>query len=163
MGGGLAFFCTTLMEPDGDMEMLEKGFAAMNAEIDEEAEERRGGAGHIGKMVFSAGPEFLQIVCNVPADLQVAKEVNGNMRKAMNAAEWVQYVLGKFTKECPGLKADGDAGYAKASIPKKEGFFPLKIKDDAMGAAYELIRSNNCIELKDSSDGVVYGDFADDY
>merc|ERR1711918_3729 len=150
MGGGLAFFCTTLMEPDGDMEMLEKGFAGMNAEIDEEAEERRGGAGHIGKMVFSAGPEYLQIVCNVPADLQADKEVNGNMRKAMDAKVWVQHVLSKFTKEAPGLTADGDASYAKASIPKNQdiGFFPLKIKDDAMGAAYDLLRSNNCIELK---------------
>merc|ERR1712072_1192333 len=100
------------------MEMLEKGFAGMNAEIDEEAEERRGGAGHIGKMIFSAGPEFLQLVCNVPADLQVEKEVNGNMRKGMNATKWVQYVLDKFSKECPGLKASGDAATPPPPSPR---------------------------------------------
>merc|ERR1711998_36189 len=166
--GGLAFFCTTLMEPDGDLEMTESGFAAMNAEIDESAEERRGGAGHLGKMIFSAGPEFLQIACNVPKELQADKEVNGKMRKAMNAKTWVEYVLAKFAKEAPGLKVNGGASadYATASIPKNQdiGFFPLKIKDDAMGFAYELLRNNNCIELSESSDeGVVYGDFEDDY
>jgi len=166
--GGLAFFCTTLFEPDGDLELLEKGFAGMNAEIDEEAEERRGGAGNLGKMVFSAGPEFLQIVCNVPVELQEDKEVNGLMRKAMNAKVWVEYVLSKFAKESPGLVCGegSDISYAKASIPKNQdiGFFPLKIKDDAMSFAYELLRNNNCIQLNDSSDeGVCHGDFVDDY
>ena len=64
--GGLAFFCTTLMEPDGDMADLELAFAAMNAKPPEDPEEeRRGGAGHVGKMVFSAGVDNLQIVCNM--------------------------------------------------------------------------------------------------
>jgi len=166
--GGLAFFCSTLMEPDGDMAMTEAAFAAMNAPIDEEAEERRGGAGHLGKMMFSAGPEFLQIVCNVPAELQVEKDVNGLLRKGMDAKVWVEYVLAKFAKESPGLVvAEGsDVNFAKASVPKNQdiGFFPLKIKDDAMSAAYELLRANNCIQLNDSSDeGVCHGDFVDDY
>merc|ERR1712054_740891 len=57
--GGMAFFCTQLDEPDGDMDLLEKGFAAMNAEPDPTEEERRGGAGKVGKVVFSAGPSAL--------------------------------------------------------------------------------------------------------
>merc|ERR1711968_335948 len=36
--GGLAFFCTTLMEPDGDMADLELAFAAMNAKPPEDPE-----------------------------------------------------------------------------------------------------------------------------
>ena len=118
-------------------------------------------------MIFSAGAESLQIVCNVPKELQDDKDVNGKLRKAMNAKVWVEYVLAKFAKEAPGLKVnDGaNAGYTTASVPKNQdiGFFPLKIKDDAMSAAYELLRANNCIELSDSSEGVVYGDFKDDY
>jgi len=163
--GGLAFFCTTLMEPDGDMADLELAFAAMNAKPPEDPEEeRRGGAGHVGKMVFSAGVDNLQIVCNMPEDLQVDKEMDdGKTRKAMFADKWVQHVLDNFAKESPGLKAEGDANFAKASIPAKKdiGFFPLKFKDDAMSFAYGLLRTNNCFKDDASSEGKVYGDFED--
>lgn len=163
--GGLAFFCTTLMEPDGDMADLEMAFAAMNAKPPEDPEEeRRGGAGHVGKMVFSAGVDNLQIVCNMPEDLQVDKAMeDGPTRKAMFADKWVQHVLDNFAKECPGLKASGDKNFAKGTIPanKDLGFFPLKFKDDAMSFAYGLLRQNNCFKDDASSEGKVYGDFED--
>ena len=86
----------------------------------------------------------------------------------MHATEWVQYVLDKFAKESPGLKvmAGSDAGFACAQIPanKDIGFFPLKIDADALSYAYELLRAKNCVSLNDSSsEGVVHGDFEDDY
>merc|ERR1711934_474584 len=69
--GGMAFFCTMLKEPEGNLEELVMGFEAMNAIPDPNPdEERRGGAGGVGKVVFSAGAEFLSIVCNVPEELQ---------------------------------------------------------------------------------------------
>jgi len=156
--GGLAFFCTTLSEPDGDMELLEKSFAAMNAIPDPDPEEeRRGGAGGVGKMCFSAGVEFLQIVANVPEELQEDKDIDGVTRKAMDAKEWIQHVLDKFAKESPGLEAEGNASFAKASVPanKDLGFFPLKIKDDAMSFAYGKLRENNCFKDDASSDGPI--------
>merc|ERR1712146_215007 len=168
--GGLAFFCTTLMEPDGDMELLEKAFAAMNAEPDPDPEqERRGGAGGVGKMVFSAGVTGLAIVCNVPKELQADKEMqDAPTREAMFADKWVEEVLGKFAKEAPGLKvAEGSsADFAKAIIPANPdiGFFPLKFKDDAMSAAYNVLQTKHCFNASDSSDGVCHGDFeCDDY
>jgi len=167
--GGLAFFCTTLMEPDGDMELIEKGFAAMNAEPNPDPEEeRRGGAGGVGKMVFSAGVERLAIAVNVPEALQQDKQMDGYVRKAMHAEKWVQQVLDSFEKDAPGLKpeAGANASFALAQVPanKDKGFFPLKFKDDAMSKAYDVLTKNGCIQLSDSSEGVCHGDFAgDDY
>ena len=88
---------------------------------------------------------------------------DGKTRKAMFADKWVQHVLDNFAKESPGLKAEGDANFAKASIPAKKdiGFFPLKFKDDAMSFAYGLLRTNNCFKDDASSEGKVYGDFED--
>jgi hypothetical protein len=43
----------------------------MNVEVDEAAEERKGGAGHLGKMLLSAGDKQVAIVCHVPKALQV--------------------------------------------------------------------------------------------
>merc|ERR1712083_1256854 len=46
--GGLGFFCTSVDEPDGDLELLEECMKAMNAKSDPTEEERKGGSGHIG-------------------------------------------------------------------------------------------------------------------
>merc|ERR1712014_513772 len=64
--GGLQFFCTSVEEPDGDTELLLESVNAMNAKSDPTEEERKGGSGHIGKMVFSAGMAQLAIVAYVP-------------------------------------------------------------------------------------------------
>ena len=54
--GGLEFFCTTIESPDGDVELLLLAMTAMNAPADpDNAEERKGCSGHVGKMIFSAG------------------------------------------------------------------------------------------------------------
>merc|ERR1719488_199777 len=64
--GGLQFFCTQVDEPDGDLELLVESMKAMNAKCDPAEEERKGGSGHIGKMIFSAGVEQLALVAYVP-------------------------------------------------------------------------------------------------
>jgi len=167
--GGLAFFCTTLMEPDGDLEALEKGFAAMNAIPDPDPEqERRGGAGGVGKMVFSAGPQGLAVVCNVPDELQQDKEMqDAPARKAMYADKWVQAVIARFEKEAGKLTVEegSNDSFAKAFIPAnpEKGFFALKFKDDCMSYAYEVLSQHNAMPAADSSPGACIGDFEDDY
>merc|ERR1712110_1397323 len=59
--GGLQFFCTAVEFPNGDLEMLEESMNAMNAKSDPTEEERKGGSGHIGKMIFSAGDNQLAV------------------------------------------------------------------------------------------------------
>merc|ERR1712137_979231 len=60
--GGLQFFCTQVECPDGDLDLLVESMTAMNAKSDPTEEERKGGSGHIGKMIFSAGVEQLAVV-----------------------------------------------------------------------------------------------------
>merc|ERR1712167_25191 len=64
--GGLQFFCTSVDEPEGDVDLLVECVNAMNAKSDPTEEERKGGSGHIGKMVFSAGIAQLAIEAYVP-------------------------------------------------------------------------------------------------
>merc|ERR1711963_585488 len=66
----LQFFCTSVELPEGDMEMLVASMNAMNEKSDPTEEERKGGSGHIGKMVFSAGAEQLAVVAYVPKEKQ---------------------------------------------------------------------------------------------
>merc|ERR1712222_213773 len=82
--GGLQFFCTSVDEPDGDMEFMDECMTAMNAKVDPTEEERKGGSGHIGKMLFSAGSEQLAVVAYVPKDKQ----------SELSCEEWLKTVLG---------------------------------------------------------------------
>ena len=66
--GGLEFFCTKVDEPNGDIELLQKSVEAMNAKVDENEEERKGGSGEIGKMIFSSNDNVLAVVAYVPAE-----------------------------------------------------------------------------------------------
>merc|ERR1712159_951812 len=83
MGGGLKYFCTSVEEPEGDLDMLAECMKAMNAKSDPTEEERKGGSGHIGKMIFSAGTDQLAIAAYVPE----AKQGD------LNCEEWLKTVL----------------------------------------------------------------------
>merc|ERR1712070_1235499 len=66
--GGLQFFCTTLLEPAGDVDLLYESMRAMNAKSDPSEEERKGGSGRIGKMIISKdqGDSVLALVAYYP-------------------------------------------------------------------------------------------------
>merc|ERR1719210_405884 len=92
--GGLQFFCTSVEVPEGDVSLLMECTKAMNAKSDPTEEERKGGSGHIGKMVFTAGTEQLGILAYVPED----------KRGDLSCQEWLEKVVslppgGKVVKE----------------------------------------------------------------
>lgn len=79
----------------------------MNAEVDESAEERKGGAAALGKMLLSAGDKALAVVCQVPKALQEAHE-------SFSIKDWVARVVeatgGKVTEEGDEVRALGGRG-----------------------------------------------------
>merc|ERR1712050_63243 len=81
--GGLQFFCTAVDLPEGDLDMLVESMTAMNAKSDPTEEERKGGSGHIGKMIFSCGADQLAVVAYVPED----------KRGELDCGEWLKKVL----------------------------------------------------------------------
>lgn len=60
-----SFLCV-LFRVLGDVELLIKCVEAMNAPCDDAEEERKGGAGDIGKMIFSINDDRVAIVAHVP-------------------------------------------------------------------------------------------------
>merc|ERR1719345_402618 len=84
--GGLQFFCTKVDEPEGDVDLLVLSVNAMNEKSDPTEEERKGGSGNIGKMVFSAGVEQLAIVAYLPEAKQ----------SEMVCEEWLQKVVSLY-------------------------------------------------------------------
>lgn len=147
--GGLAFFCTSVDEPDGDLELLDMCMTAMNAESDPTEEERKGGSGRIGKMIFSAGTDQLAIIAYVP------KEKKGEC----DAREWLKKVLdlhgGTMDKKSTDLYATGTV-----KADQEKGKFPLKLKDPSITEAITYLKSKGLFPDKDDSDDdeFVFGD-----
>jgi len=147
--GGLQFFCTSVDEPDGDMELLEKSVQAMNEKSDPTEEERKGGSGNIGKMVFSAGVDQLALVAYVP------EAKHGEL----SCEEWLQKVVSLH----PGGKVvtPGKA-YSVGIIPANsdKGVFPLKIREGLILEANNFLRKKGLFpeDNDDSDDDMVFGD-----
>lgn len=146
--GGLQFFCTSVDEPEGDTEMLVECMKAMNAESDPTQEERKGGSGHIGKMIFSAGTEHLAICAYVPEAKQ----------GELSCEEWLQTVLSSFSGEMESKAKDVCLGKVKADADK--GIFPLKIREPMILEANNFLRKKGLFPEDDGSDDdeMVFGD-----
>ncbi|CAJ1341768.1 unnamed protein product [Effrenium voratum] len=143
------FFCTSVDEPQGDVELLVKCVEAMNAKSDPSEEERKGGSGRIGKMVFSAGTEQLAVLAYVPED----------KRSDLNCEEWLEAVL----KTQPGysmLSKGKDVSTGAIATNADKGVFPLKIREGLILEANNFLRKKGLFPEDDGDDDdeFVFGD-----
>merc|ERR1712083_1248212 len=145
--GGLQFFCTSMDLPEGDLEMLVESMKAMNAKSDPSEEERKGGSGHIGKMIFSAGSEQLAVAAYVPDEKQ----------GEISCEEWLKVVLKLQGGEVVSTGKSLCTGVVKANSDKN--IFPLKIREPMIMEANNFLRKKGLFpEDKDDSDELVFGD-----
>lgn len=147
--GGLQFFCTSVDEPQGDLALLEECAKAMNAKSDPTEEERKGGSGHIGKMIFSAGTEQLAICAYVPESKQ----------GELSCEEWLQKVLDLF----PGGKlttAGKEYSMGFIATDGEKNIFPLKIREGLILEANNFLRKKGLFpeDNSDDDDEMVFGD-----
>lgn len=146
--GGLQFFCTSVDEPEGDLELLQETMKAMNAKPIPGEEERKGCSGHIGKMIFSCGVDQLAVIAYVPED----------KIEALECKDWLQTVLnlfgGEILSNTPGLCT----GVVKANSNK--GVFPLKIREPMILEANNYLRKKKLFpeDNSDDDDEMVFGD-----
>jgi len=145
--GGLQFFCTSVDLPQGDLDLLVESMKAMNIKSDPTEEERKGGSGHIGKMIFSAGTEQLAVVAYVPEEKQ----------KDLSCSEWIKAVLGSQGGKVKSESKDVCAGFVTTNSDK--GIFPLKIREPMILEANNFLRKKGLFPEDDSDDDeMVFGD-----
>merc|ERR1711959_542236 len=146
--GGLQFFCTSVELPDGDLDLLKTSVEAMNEKSDPTEEERKGGSGAIGKMVFSAGTEQLAVLAYVPEE-----KLGGDLV----CEEWLKTVLGNFQGTVTEVGKSICLGVVKANSDK--GVFPLKIREPMILEANNYLRKLKLFPEDDGdSEEMVFGD-----
>merc|ERR1711972_479172 len=146
--GGLQFFCTSVDLPEGDLDLLVESMKAMNAKSDPTEEERKGGSGHIGKTIFSAGAEQLAVVAYVPE----AKQGD------LSCEEWLKTVLGTQNGEV--ISAGKDVSTGRVLTNSDKNVFPLKIREPMILEANNFLRKKGLFpdDKDDDDDDYVFGD-----
>lgn len=151
--GGVQYFNMAMETPEGDMELLEKVLEGLNAPVDEAAEERKGGAGDIGKFIHSAGESVLVSICHVPKELSDAK--------ALTAQEWVDEVV-KALPKAVVTKVSDEVFKIVTPADTDNNVFPLKVRDAAIDIGFKLLKTKGLVpsNADDSDDDVNYAEAA---
>jgi len=151
--GGLQFFCTTMLEPGGDVDWLYESMRAMNEKSDPAEEERKGGSGRIGKMLISTDQANTKVA--LVAYCPPAK--HGELK----ADQWMKDIIAALG----GSESDflfGDAFTAKAEIKNDpdKGLFVLKLKDNAITESINHLKAKGLFpdKIEDSDDDFIWGD-----
>ena len=131
---------------DGSLELLEHALNRANAEVAPDAEERKGGAGDLGKALLSAGKDQLAVICHVP---KARHEV-------LKPKEWVEAILGKFEPEIVEEAEEVVKAIVKADKEKER--FPLKIRDEAINLGYSMLLEKGLVGADDSDDDGIDGE-----
>jgi len=138
--GGIKFFCVTMEKCLGEMEAVKLAMEGMNKEVDEAGDDRKGGAGNLGKMLLSADTDRVAVYAHVPAEL----------KDQLDIKEWVaESVKGMgpvFVEE-----SDEFIGVELPLDTSKE-LFPLKMRDLAINQGFAYLKSKSLVLDESSSD-----------
>jgi len=146
--GGVSYFHVSIDFSNADFELLQITMDAMNKPCPEDADERRGGAEDIGKVLLSYNDERLAFYMHVPDCLK---------EKGCNIDEW-------FDAMCTGYKAEklsGDKSFIQAIIPADpdNNVYPIKVKDDMINKGYQHLASKQLVMPdEEDDDEIVFGD-----
>jgi len=153
--GGLQFFCTSVDAPQGDVELMTLCLEAMNEKSDPTEEERKGGSGAIGKMIFSAGTDQLAVAAYVP-DAPL-KDLEGNPATLVTE-DWLKAVLVLFGGKVVSTSKTVCVGTVQADGDKN--IFPLKIREPMILEANNFLRKKKLFPEDTGSDDdeMVFGD-----
>eukprot|EP00049_Salpingoeca_infusionum_P005646 m.94864 g.94864 ORF g.94864 m.94864 type:complete len:181 (+) comp13032_c0_seq1:498-1040(+) len=144
---GCKFFHVTLENCIGSVELVEKAMEGANREVEEGAEDRKGGAGEVAKMLLSAGDEQLVAYCHVPESLKEQCNIN----------EWVDRVVANMG-EVEYLEKTETMIKFVAKKNKELGQFPLKMRDEAINFGYAFLKEKMLVPDDDSDDDGLDGD-----
>merc|ERR1719482_11276 len=150
--GGIEYFTTVVDTPEGDPRLVEIVCQEMNADIDPQAEETKGGSKHVAKCVLSSSDKQLAICCYVPK----------SKTDKLLASAWLDAIFKSFGGY--GDLLEGSEPRKAVGICKQDGEkgkFPVKMRDEAIGASIAFLRSKGLFPEgndDDDSDEMVFGD-----
>lgn len=145
--GGVSFFHVSLDQALGNLELLRHSLAGFNKPVDKDAEDRKGGAGGIGKFLFTYNDEKLLFLCHVPKELHEKASV----------AEWFE--IGLKVSGGKVIAKEDDVMIGEMAADPDNHKYPIKIRDEIIQQGYAWLRDKQLVlEDEEDDDEFVYGD-----
>jgi len=143
--GGVSFFHLALENAEGEVQLVKATMDAANAEVDEKAEDRKGGAGGIAKMLLSAGDKQVVIMVHVPTALQ----------DKVKPKEWLDRVTAAMTDDIEIVEETPEiiTAIAKGNPAKEK--YPLKMRDAGINAGFVMLHEKQLVPEDDDDDEYV--------
>lgn len=153
--GGVKFFSVAVESALGHWELMDAILEGMNKEVDPNAEDRKGGAGDIGKSLLFADEKVLLIINHVPKNL--AEEISQD--------EWFSAMIDSVGAKLVGEKTElpddgGTVLKAELLADQDSEKFPLKERDVAIARSFEYLVSKGLVRPDESDDDENYAEMA---
>lgn len=153
--GGVKFFSVAVESANGKWELMDAILEGMNKEVDPNAEDRKGGAGDIGKSLLFADENVLLILNHLPKALS----------DEISQEDWFAAIADSVGAKRVGEKVDlpndgGSVLKAELSADQDNEKFPLKDRDVAIARSFEYLVSKGLVRPDESSDDENYAELA---
>lgn len=152
--GGVAHFHLTVDSPEGDVGLLKDVLTGMNKIVDENADDRKGGAGHIAKTILTYTDDQVVFISHVPNE----------RKEKLSCKEWAEFLItsmdsGKIIEEW----ADKQGEYCLVTAPgnPEKQLFPIKMRDLAINMGYQMLVKRQLVMDDDSDDEINFADECD--
>jgi hypothetical protein len=152
--GGMKYFTVAMETCKGDWELLEAAMAGANKPVDPDGDDRKGGAGELGKCFLSCDEKnYCAMLMHMPKDKQ------GDL----SLKEWAETMISSpdVRGEIIFESEDGSTIKAVAKQNSEHELFPLKQRDAAINASFRMLKEKKLVADDDSESddmGAMYED-----
>lgn len=147
--GGVKFFGVVVETALGERELLMKVLEGMNKVVDDSADERKGGAGEIGKTLLYADNDVLLMLSHVPECLE------GDISQK----EWFGAIC-EAVKATPEDTDQKGVMFASVKADADNEIFPLKLREAASNKSYEFLVGKGLVRPESDDDDENYAENA---
>lgn len=139
--GGMSYFSICLESCKGDWDLIVAAMNAANKVVDEDADDRKGGAGDVAKCFLSCDDaKHVALYYHVPKALQANVSID----------DWIS----NMTSSIDGKVLEKTDEFAKviAYQNSEKELFPLKMRDEAINASFRWLKEKKLVPDDDSDD-----------
>jgi hypothetical protein len=151
--GGMKYFTVTMEQCDGNWELLQLAMDGANKPVDPEGDDRKGGAGELGKCFLSVGSDG--------ADCKMLFHMPKDKQGDLSLKEWATTML-SGSDVCGEIIEETDETIKAVAVKGAQGkeLFPLKQRDAAINASFRMLKEKHLAAAESSGSEVDMGELA---
>eukprot|EP00039_Didymoeca_costata_P017944 m.331466 g.331466 ORF g.331466 m.331466 type:complete len:265 (+) comp16735_c0_seq1:107-901(+) len=139
--GGMRYFTVAMEQCEGRWDLLQAAMDGANKEVDESGDDRKGGAGDLGKCFLSVNDadNVCRMLFHMPKDKQ----------QDLSLKEWATVMISDSAVQGTILEESDEVIKAECKGSTEKQLFPLKQRDSAINVSFAHLRSKQLVAEDD--------------